>query len=281
MIQRVCVLLLYMIFVFPHPAEAQLQRERADTGNNPLTLFKAQTNIGTSTVFSIDEGNLFTTIAHTFGLLNSGIEQFFGLDAGANTRLGLDYGINDRISIGIGRMTFNKVVDLKSRIHILKQTESGGVPLHLALKISAAVNTTPDAGLERSERLSYFTSIMAARKFGDLSLQVTPMLAHFNHTVQSDPNRLFAFGLLTGYDINQRFAISAEYLPVIGQRNAGTKDAGGISLNIDTGGHLFQIYVSTSQWHNEQFILANNRDSFWDGDIRFGFNIHRVFSLKN
>jgi hypothetical protein len=66
---------------------------------------------------------------------------------------------------------------------------------------------------------------------------------------------------------------------VIGQRHAFSKDALAVALNINTGGHVFQLFLSSSQWHNEQYIMANNRDKFWKGEFRFGFNIHRVFGL--
>ena len=55
----------------------------------------------------------------------------------------------------------------------------------------------------------------------------------------------------------------------------------GIALNIDTGGHIFHIFLTISQWHNEQYIMANNRDRFWDGDFRIGFNINRMIGLGN
>jgi hypothetical protein len=273
------VLLIVLLLIYPLNADAQLQRKRVETLEETMTPFRAPVNVGISTGYAISKGNLYTTVAHTFGLLNTGIEQFFGLDQGANTRIGLDYGLTDRFSVGIGRMTFNKVVDLKSRIHIVQQSASGDNPLDLAFKISATANTTPGNGFEISDRLSYLVSALIARKFDSVSIQLTPMFTHFNRVVQANLKNLYAVGVLVNYDLNQRFSISAEYLPVIGKRNSGTTNAGALALNIDTGGHVFQLYLSSSQWHNEQFIMANNRDRFLEGDFRFGFNIHRVFGL--
>ena len=265
--------------LIPDQTEAQLARERAATEDEKIISFKAPANIGITTVYQIPKRNLYTTIAHTFGLVNSGVEQFFGLDLGANTRIGLDYGISDKLSIGIGRMTFNKVVDLRSKYHLMQQTESGDVPVSLAFKLSAAANTTPDIGLQRSDRLSYFFSMMLARTFDSVSIQLTPMVSHFNNVAQSNPNQLYGLGVLMNVDMSDRYSLSAEYLPVLGDRNTGTKNSAAIALNINTGGHVFQLYLSSSQWHNEQFIMANNRDNLLEGDIRFGFNIHRAFGF--
>lgn len=260
-------------------ADAQLARERVQADPLVENLFWANTNIGIGTVRNLHSKNLNTTILHTFGLVNGGIQQFFGLDDGANTRLGLDYGFSNRFSAGIGRMTFNKIVDIRAKYNITRQTESGSTPVDLAVKPSVGINTTSGSGLEFSDRLSYFISVMAARKFDRFSLQLTPMLAHFNKVAPGNPNQLFGLGLLSNFELNDRFAISAEYLPVIGNRHTGTHDAMAVALNIDTGGHVFQIFFASSQWHNEQFIMANNRDRFWEGDFRFGFNINRVFGL--
>ncbi|PWN07352.1 DUF5777 family beta-barrel protein [Rhodohalobacter mucosus] len=273
------VVFLTINLIAPQITEAQLKRERAAPEDEKIIQFQAPVNIGISTVYNIPKGNLYTTIAHTFGLVNSGVEQFFGLDQGANTRLGLDYGVFDNLSVGIGRMTFNKVVDIRGKVHFLRQTESSSVPLSLAMKLSAAANTTPDIGLQTDERLSYLITAMIAKKIDEFSIQVSPMVSHFNTVAPTNPNQLYGIGILMDYNLSERYSLSAEYLPVIGNRNTGTKNTGAVAININTGGHVFQLYLSSSQWHNEQFIMANNRESFLEGDIRFGFNIHRTFRL--
>jgi hypothetical protein len=153
------------------PAQAQLQRERA-TLERPVTeIFWASSNIGLSTVTNPDAGNLNMTVIHSFGPMKGGVDRFFGMDDGANTRIGLEYGIRDRFSAGIGRMTFNKVVDLRIKYNVLRQTESGSMPIDLAVKAMTGINTTSGIGLEFSDRLSYLISLMAARKFNRVSLQ--------------------------------------------------------------------------------------------------------------
>ena len=258
---------------------AQLPRERADADPPVDRLFWASSSIGISTVESVPARNLNSTVKHTFGLVDGGIDRFFGLDDGANTRLGLEYGFHDRFSMGIGRMTFNKLVDIQAKYNILRQTVSGTTPVELAVKTSVGINTFPGTGRDFSERLNYFASVMIARKMGSFSLQATPMYAHFNRVSGDSEKQLFGLGIVAGLALNDRFSLGAEYLPVIGDRNPGTYDTAAVTLNIDTGGHIFQLFFTSSQWHNESFIMANNRDRFWDGEFRFGFNIHRIFGF--
>lgn len=268
-----------VLFCIQLPAEAQLTRERVEQDEQVDDIFRAPVNVGIATVYNLPAGNLNSTVMHTFGLVNGGIYRFFGLDDGANTRIGLDYGITDRVSAGIGRMTFSKVVDLRGKFHVLRQTRSNSMPVDLAVKTSVGITTVKGYGSDFSDRLSYFSSLMIARKFDRISLQFTPMYAHFNRSADVNPGQLFGLGILANYEFNDRFSLSAEYLPVIGDRFAGSHDAMAVALNINTGGHVFQLFFTSSQWHNEQYIMANNRDRFWKGDFRFGFNINRVFGL--
>jgi hypothetical protein len=120
---------------------------------------------------------------------------------------------------------------------------------------------------------------MVARKFDALSIQVSPMISYFNRPLSGEQQTLAGLGFMGSYKLNERYALSAEYLPVLGDRNTNTQDTFALGFSIDTGGHVFQLFLSSAQWHNEAFIMANNRDSFLDGDFRFGFNIHRIFGL--
>ena len=275
----IAIAVMCILLALPVTSNAQLSRERVETNPVVEDIFWGTTNVGIGTVENVSGNNLKSTVMHTFGLVSGGADVFWGLDLGANTRLGLDYGITDKVSVGIGRMTFNKVVDIRSKVNVLRQTESGSVPLDLAVKLSTGISTLSGQGLALSDRLTYLVSVMAARKFDRLSFQVAPMFARFNRVSAGDQNNLFGIGFLTQYELNERFALSAEYLPVFGDRNPGTEDMMALSLNINTGGHIFQIFFTSSQWHGEQYIMANNTDRFWEGDFRFGFNINRVFGI--
>lgn len=272
-------ILFITIFLIPALCWAQLERERVVTSTPIEDTFWAGKNVGISTIVNPSGNDLNSSVLHTFGLIDGGIDRFFGLDDGANTRLGLVYGVTDRVSLGLGRMTFRKVVDISTKINIIRQTTDGSVPVSIGMKGATGISTLSGIGLEFSERLSYFTSLMIARKFNGFSLQLSPMYSHFNRVAGEGQKDLFGLGVLLNVPLNDRFALSGEYLPVFGDRNPGTEDAMAIALNINTGGHVFQIFFASSQWHNEQFIMANNRDRFWEGDFRFGFNIHRVFGL--
>lgn len=269
-------------------AYAQMPRERANQDGPVDEVFWAPSLILTNNVTNLDKNNLDFTIKHAFGIATNGAEDLFGLDAAANIRFGLDFGVTDRFSVGFGRSRFDKLYDFRTKINLLRQTQDNRIPIELAFAGTAGINTLKN-GYDFNDRLSYASSLMIARKFSDrVSLQIAPIFTHFNLvTIERDSqdnivremheHLAVAFGGQFG--LTERMALILEYIPVFSDRSDGTKDALSVGLDIETGGHVFQLFFTTSQGMTEQHVIARNVDQFFDGDFRFGFNVHRVFSF--
>ncbi len=279
---HISILVFCICFSIPFSSHGQMKRERVNPGGTVESVFWAPTLIGMSTVEQIAEQNLNVTIMHSFGILtNRTIDNFFGLDIPPNVRLGIDYGITDYWSLGIGRSTREKVVDLRSKLSLLRQKKDDSVPLNISFKGDIGLSTIQNLQPVEDD-LNFLLSLPVARKFSDkLSLQVAPMMSHFNtvDVSRGQHNTLYALGLGGEYHVSRRFALGFEYYPVIGKRNPDTRNAFSFSFNIETGGHVFQLFFASAQWHTEQHIIARNRHPFWEGDFRFGFNVNRVFTM--
>jgi hypothetical protein len=277
-----------IIILFVDLVHAQIPRQRAEPGGPVEEVFWAPTIIGTSSVTNLPQNNLNFTIMHAFGIATNGIEDLFGLDGAANIRFGIDYGVHDRLSIGMGRSRFDKLYDFRFKANLLRQTKDDKMPLELAVKGGMGIMTLEN-GFDVKDRLSYLGSVMIARKFSErVSLQVTPMFAHFNtvfiergadNEILEEENDHIALGLAGRLGLNERIALMLEFIPVLGERSDGTKNAFAVGFDIETGGHVFQLFLTTSQGMTEQHIIARNVDGFFDGDFRFGFNVNRVFAF--
>lgn len=280
---KLVIVLIFLLGLFlPADVQAQMERERVNPDQPVGETFWAPNIVGMATVEQLPANNLNVTIMHSFGIIsNRTIPNFFGLDVPPNVRLGLDYGLTDNWSAGIGRTTFEKVVDLRTKLQLLRQTPSGDTPLSLSLKGDIAV-TTQENLRPFADDVNFLVAVPLARKFNSaFSLQLSPMLAHFNSAedLGGDINNLFGVGVGTEIHLSDRYALSAEYYPVFGDRPDGTRNAFALGMNIETGGHVFQLFFASSQWHTEQYIMSRNRDDFWAGDFRFGFNVNRVFFI--
>jgi len=267
--------------------QAQMERKRAVEDGPVEDIFLSGSIAGISTVEALPAKNLNSMVMHNFGLFSTGIENFFGIDGGAAVRLGIDYGLTDRWDIGIGRSGLENTVDLRTKYVLLHQLKSDKVPVQIAFKGDIGITTQKERRFDYTftERLNYLGSLMIARKFNEnFSLQVSPMVAHFNTLVLEDgvptPNHTtFGVGISGRYKLNNRKAFAFEYLPVVGDRNPGTINHMAISYEIDTGGHVFQLFMMTGQWFTEQHLLTRTDTNILDMDFRFGFNINRFFGI--
>lgn len=280
-IKKVSLCFCICLFLQNGAAAQKMERVSADIPEDVVEVFWAPNLAGMNTVETVSKNNLNVTVMHNFGILtDEPLQNFFGFDFGPNVRLGIDYGITDSWSVGIGRTSFDKVVDLRTKLRVFRQARRA-VPISISIKADVAL-TTLENGRPVRDDLSYFVSLPVAKKIGEaLSLQVAPMYSHFNGIMAGSGQQkdIFALGVGGEWHLSRRFALMAEYYPILSRRNPGTENAFALGLNIETGGHVFQLYLASSQWHTEQYILARNKESFWAGDFRFGFNVNRLFSL--
>ena len=231
-------------------------------------------------------GTLDFKISHRFGRINQGAYEFFGLDQ-ASIRLGLELGITDRLMAGVGRSSFQKTYDAFLKYKLIRQAKGpGSSPIAVSAFASIAVNTLrpddPDMEVLFSSRLAYAFQAIIGRKFSDgFTAQISPTLIHRNLVeTTDDKNDVFALGFAARQKIGKRIAINAEYIYVFpDQLSDEFTNSLSIGVDIETGGHVFQLHLTNSSPMIEKGFIAETTGDFFDGDIHFGFNISRVFTV--
>lgn len=262
----------------------ELKKEETPARSHVTNAFKSSRVINNHSIEFIGKGVLDVRFLHRFGTVNSGIENLFGLDQ-ANTRIGFDYGLSNRVMAGFGRSNVGKELDgfIKYR-PIWQSNDPGGSPVSVVWVSGITVNTAPWAFPELKykfeDRLAYFHEIIIGRKFTEgFSLQLNPVLVHRNMTPANGHNNTFALGIGSRLKLTKRTAFMLDYQPVLSGRQTGTKDMLAVGFDIETGGHVFQLHFTNATGMNEKAFITNTTDDFWKGDIRFGFNISRVFTV--
>jgi len=248
--------------------------------------FKGTTIINGQSVEVPGNNDLYFIISHRFGAVNSGLYNLFGLDQGT-TRLGLEYGIKDILSLSFGRSSYEKTYDGAVKVKILRQqTGIKNIPLTVTLYSGIFVETIKWEDPERenllSSRLSYSTQMLFARKFGrKLSLQLSPSYVHINLVPTSgDQNNIFAIGLGGRYKLTPKFSLNGEYYYLLpGQAADDYANSLSFGVDIETGGHVFQLHFTNSQLMFAPGYIAHTESKWSDGDIFIGFNIFRTFSI--
>ncbi len=98
---------------------------------------------------------------------------------------------------------------------------------------------------------------------------------------ETDDNDTFALGFSGRYILTQRLSINAEYFHVLpGSVADNFENPHSFGFDIETGGHVFQLHFSNAQPMFERAFITETMGKWANGDIYFGFNISRVFTIK-
>lgn len=248
--------------------------------------FKSPRVINGHSMEFLNPGTMDFRILHRFGPLDQGYKNFFGFDQ-ANMRMGFDFGLFHNLMIGIGRSNVKKEVDGFIKFApVMQSTGPRSFPLTFALVAGMTMNTMP---WEQPDRKNFFTSRLAyyfqgiiGRKFSEkFTLQFSPTLVHHNLVpLHTQSNDIYALGVGARLKVSKRIAITCDYYHNF---NGLVKDVNydplSIGFDIETGGHVFQLHFSNATGMNERAFITETFNDWTKKQIRFGFNLSRVFQV--
>ncbi len=226
------------------------------------------------------KGDLYFVVAHRFGSVKGGIEDFFGLD-NAVTQIKFIKGVTNWMSLSAGRSEL--AYDLAAKYRFANQKESG-FPFEIVGFSSAAFNNTLKQSnfpkLVFKDRIIYVQQLLISRKFSDkLSLIVVPTFFHENF-VDNDfqKNNQYAIGLGGRYKLTKRLSLNLDYAAHLNRTKTSIyKNPLSVGVDIEVGGHVFQMHFTNSRGIHEAGYLAATSGDWNKGNVNFGFNLARVF----
>ncbi|WP_166964561.1 DUF5777 family beta-barrel protein [Yeosuana marina] len=230
------------------------------------------------------KGTLEFLISHRFGRINQGVDELFGLDQ-SNIRFAFEYSMTDNLMLGLGRSSFNKTYDGFFKYKLIRQSKGEkSFPISVSIFGSTIYKSLKDYDPENkpsfSKRLAYTSQLLMASKINNLiSLQVSPTYIHSNSTrIGADPHDIFAVGFGNRIKLSNRVTLNTEYFYTVNPlKSLDTKNSLSIGIDIETGGHVFQLILSNSITMVERDFITETTDDFFKGGIHFGFNISRAF----
>lgn len=248
--------------------------------------FKASRVVNGHSVAQPDVGEMEFRISHRFGKLNGGGYELFGLDQ-TTIHFSLEYSPFERFTVGIGRSNYLKTYDGYLKYAIIRQQKGAkNIPLSLSYVASSEYYTqrVETENFENKHRFSHVHQLLIASKINKrISLQISPTSVHRNLVDNSEiKNTNLAAGIGGRFKVTNRLSINGEFFWVDDLSAADDiKLYYPISVGIDleTGGHVFQIMVTNSLSMRETGFLTNTTETWTDGGLHFGFNISRMFHL--
>ncbi|AOC97019.1 MULTISPECIES: DUF5777 family beta-barrel protein [Flavobacterium] len=241
--------------------------------------FKALQLVTLQTTKMPAKKEFYFVVSHRFGSVKDGFDSFFGLD-NATTKLGGIYGVTDWLSVSLSRHTLNKMYEIGLKYRMARQNDN--FPLDIVGYSVADINTFLEKdqypGLEFKHRMTYVQQLLISRKVSEkFSLELVPSFIHKNlYTPEIERDNQFSFGGGGRYKITKRLSVNLEYMHNFDKPDF-YKNPLSVGLDIETGGHVFQLIFTNSQSMSESGYLTNASGDWGKGDFFFGFNLYRVF----
>jgi len=284
----------------------------SDIKNLPVTgTFKSDRAVNSQTVETTHKEDLVFEVIHRFGDLagdHGGFDTFYGLDNSTDIQIGFKYGISDQWNVGFGRTkgspnglsTFQRqLLWLDTKYRFLQQSGDDRTPVSASFYANAVISAmkkleagSTDASFDGfGDRTSYVAQLIVARKFSPgFSVQIAPTYIRRNSVSEMEQNDLFALGVVARMKVSKRMAIVVDYYHNFrsnesrdyfkDQQDFRFYDPLGIGLEIETGGHVFNLSFTNSTAILESQYIPSTSSSWESGEFRWGFSISRTFSLK-
>ena len=136
----------------------------------------------------------------------------------------------------------------------------------------------------------FLTQILISNRINDkISLQISPsfeneiiierILFIIIHQVSTyDRENNYLLGISSSYKKNKRTALNIEYNASLNRLdNSPNSDVLSLGLDLETGGHVFQMIFSNTQSMDDVSSILDAEGNWSKNHIFFGFNILRVF----
>ncbi|MDG5492116.1 DUF5777 family beta-barrel protein [Psychroserpens sp. SPM9] len=277
-------ILIFLVPILSFSQDDLLSEIEPKTTDNQFTTaaFKGLKIVNFESTKLVAKQELTFIVSHRFGSIENGFDSFFGLDD-AVTRLHFVYGLNDWLNLGVSRSSFQKIYEASAKYRLFRQQEHK-FPFTIVGYNSILVNTALEEAnlpkLEFKHRLRYTAQLLVSRKVStNFSFEFAPTFFHDNYVQQNNQdNSQFALGLGGRYKLSKRWSLNADYGWHLNRAsNSPFRNPLSIGIDLETGGHVFQMHFSNAQAMNTNGFLGQATGNWSDGNIYFGFNLSRVF----
>lgn len=221
----------------------------------------------------------YFVVSHRFGTVKGGISEFFGFDD-ATTKIGGIYGLTDWLSVSGSRHTLSKVYEASVKYRLARQSDAFPFEIvgYNTLDINSQLKKDDYPKIEFSDRLTYVSQLIVSRKLSErLSLELVPSFIHknlYNPAIENDNQ--FAMGYGGRMKLTKRLSVNLEYAYNFDKPSFYNNPLS-VGLDVETGGHIFQLLFTNSQSMTESGYLTGAAGDWGKGDFFFGFNLYRVF----
>ncbi len=268
--------------------------------------------IDAQTVIIPEKKTLEMVIQHKFGTIDGGSSNLWGIYGSSNVRIGLNYVTCKNFQIGAGIIKRYMTTDLDAKWVLLKQTKKNTIPVSVALygnigidgrkgsDLADTVSAVSPVGKVNSfgftDRLSYFSQLIVARKFNTwLSLQGAVSYSHYNMVRYQMVGKPYEHDKVAVH-LNGRIKVTPQgslifnydaplKIKGISEQKGWTKDFPAseptlaFGYEVSTGTHAFQVYMASTTSLLPQENMMFNQNKLDTKGFAIGFVITRLWAF--
>ena len=192
------------------------------------------------------------------------------------------YGLFNEVQVGFSRESFKKTYNLHVKYGIKSQTNNFPVSIvgYNSINLDTSLDENIYPNLNYNERYVYISQLLISRRFSDkFSLQLSPSVIKHNFlTTQAETDYNYVLNTGSRLKISKRSSFNIDYSYHLNRlKNSSEKNVLSLGIDMETGGHVFQLLFSNTQASDEAGVLTGAEGDWLKGDVFFGFNILRVF----
>jgi hypothetical protein len=238
------------------------------------------------------KGTFEFDIQHRFGTVKKGRKDVWGILAPSNIRLGFAYAPMNKLMVGAGMTKERIQFDFHLKYALLLQTKNNSIPVSASFYGNMVVDARDKSNfLYGSNRLSYFSQLIVARKFSEkFSAQVAPSLSWFNNVeayidskevVQNKmDNANFSVAVSGRYKLTEKTAIIAGYDQPLTENFTNNPHPNlSMGIELSTSAHAFQIFAGNYYGLVPQSNNVFNQNDYKKGQFLIGFNVTRLWNF--
>ncbi len=288
-IHRTIYLSIFMTIFFAIPTFAQSKWQRSEPEVAiESSVFHSTSVIGLPTSHGLDKGRFEFEIAHRFlPTIKDGYEDLFGFDGPVRMRIALGYALTEKLIMTLGRSNVDDNVDLWFK-HQLWQTEGeSSLPIMTAIRVGGSLSPVETIRFDedgnafvRSKRhkrhYQFFGQLIVDLKpTSNLAVGLIPSYLYNRDIRSKEIDNSFVLGTHAQYFLGNLWSVVGEWSVTLSEKNSW-HNPGAIGLELETGAHIFELFVTNQVRMNASQYLAGSPDPFETDYLRLGFMINRI-----
>jgi hypothetical protein len=267
-------------------AQAKWERSKPEVELD-LQIFPSTKVLGLPTSETLRKGDFEFEVSHRFlPPIADGYEALYGFDGPAKMRLAVGYAVFNDLVVTLGRSNIDANTDLGIKYRLNRPGKSA-LPILAAVQIGAAWSPVETFRLDQEGNLVvrprdhnrhfqyYGQLIIDFRPVSRLAVGLVPSFLYNRNVWARELENTFTLGTHYQLFLYRQLSVIGEWSFILSDKT-NWHNPGAIGLELETGAHIFELFVTNQVRINSAQYIAGTEFPFDSDNLRIGFLVNRI-----